>query len=58
MNGAGEQHLRAAGQTGFPYFGELILDCLERTEKAMTQAHAFAAAELSVRAQMMARRLG
>ncbi|MEM9159688.1 MAG: gfo/Idh/MocA family oxidoreductase, partial [Verrucomicrobiota bacterium] len=35
----------------FPFFGKLILDCLERTENAMTQAHAFKAAELSMQAQ-------
>ena len=38
-------------------FGELILDCLNRTEKAMTQAHAFKAAELCLRAQAAARRI-
>jgi hypothetical protein len=39
------------GTGGFPFFGDLILDCLERTENAMTQEHAFLAAELSLRAQ-------
>ena len=33
---------------GYPFFGRLITDCLERTETAMTQEHAFKAAELSV----------
>jgi len=42
------------GKVGYPYFGQLILDCINRTENAMTQAHAFKAAELCVRAQMMA----
>lgn len=51
----GEQHLHVAGQVGFRFFGELILDCLHRTEKAMTQAHAFKAAELCLRAQAEAR---
>jgi hypothetical protein len=37
--------------TGFPYFGQLIRDCLDRTETAMTQAHALKAAELSLQAQ-------
>jgi len=55
VNGEGEQHLNAEGQVGFPYFGQLILDCLERTENAMTQEHAFKAAELSVLAQQQAR---
>lgn len=53
----GEQHLNVAGQVGFRFFGELILDCLERTERAMTQAHVFKAAELCLRAQSAARRL-
>ncbi|WP_366928390.1 hypothetical protein [Cellulomonas sp.] len=39
---------------GYPYFGELVLDCLNRTENAMTQQHAFKAAELSVKAQVHA----
>lgn len=42
------------GKVGFPYFGQLILDCINRSENAMTQAHAFKAAELCVRAQMLA----
>ncbi|HLS24597.1 MAG TPA: Gfo/Idh/MocA family oxidoreductase, partial [Beutenbergiaceae bacterium] len=53
-NGEGEQHFNVNGKVGYPFFGELILDCLERTEKAMTQEHAFKAAELAVRAQMQA----
>jgi predicted dehydrogenase len=54
VDGAGEHHLRTNGEVGYPYFGQLILDCLERTETAMTQEHAFKAAELSVRAQQAA----
>ncbi|MBI3830111.1 MAG: Gfo/Idh/MocA family oxidoreductase [Planctomycetes bacterium] len=50
----GEREMNVAGQVGFPYFGQLILDCLNRTEDAMTQAHAFKAGELCVRAQEMA----
>ncbi|MBL9216586.1 MAG: Gfo/Idh/MocA family oxidoreductase [Opitutaceae bacterium] len=53
----GEHHLNLAGQVGFPFFGELILDCLNRTERAMTQAHAFKAAELCLKAQECAQRL-
>ncbi|MFT4122273.1 MAG: Gfo/Idh/MocA family oxidoreductase [Microbacteriaceae bacterium] len=55
VNGDGERRIDAAGTVGYPFFGELILDCLNRTENAMTQAHAFKAAELSVRAQAQAR---
>jgi predicted dehydrogenase len=57
VDGKGEHHIEVAGQVGFRYFGELILDCLNRTEKAMTQRHAFKAAELCLRAQAAARRL-
>ena len=57
MNGEGERYVNASGTVGFPFFGQLILDCLNRTENAMTQAHAFKAAELSLRAQASARDL-
>lgn len=53
----GEHYLNVAGKVGFPFFGRLILDCLNRTETAMTQAHAFKAAELCLRAQLAARRI-
>jgi predicted dehydrogenase len=54
----GEQHIDVAGRVGFPFFGEFILDCLNRTEGAMTQAHAFKAAELCLLAQSAAQRIG
>lgn len=50
-NGSGEKYINAHGVTGCPFFGELILDSLNRTEKAMTQHHAFKAAELCLIAQ-------
>ncbi len=53
----GEHHLPVAGQVGFRFFGELILDCLNRTEKAMTQTHVFKAAELCLRVQAAAKRI-
>jgi hypothetical protein len=46
-----------AGKVGYRFFGEFILDCLHRTEKAMTQAHAFKAAEICLRAQAAATRV-
>lgn len=49
-----EQKIECQGRVGFPFFGEFILDCLNRTENAMTQAHAFKAAELSMKAQLLA----
>jgi len=57
VNHEGEHHLDLAGKVGYPYFGELILDCLHRTERAMTQAHAFKAAELCLLAQAQAVRI-
>ena len=57
VNGQGEQYFNANGVTGFPFFGQLILDCLNRTENAMTQAHAFKAAELCLQAQEKAVRI-
>jgi predicted dehydrogenase len=53
----GEHHISCAGKIGYPFFGELILDCLNQTEKAMTQEHAFKAAELCLKAQAKAVRL-
>jgi Predicted dehydrogenases and related proteins len=54
VDGEGEKHFSVHGKVGFPFFGNLILDCLDRGERAMTQEHAFKAAELCVRAQMQA----
>lgn len=53
----GEQHLELNGKVGYPFFGQLILDCLHRSEQAMTQEHAFKAAELCLKAQQQAVRL-
>lgn len=53
-NGKEEKHYHVEGKIGYPFFGQLILDCLGRTETAMTQEHAFKAAELCVKAQMQA----
>lgn len=57
VNGEGERHLDVTGKVGYPFFGELILDCLNRTEQAMTQEHAFKAAELCLKAQAQAIRI-
>lgn len=54
VNQAGEHHEHVNGKVGYPFFGELILDCIHRTEHAMTQAHAFKAAELCLLAQKQA----
>ncbi|WP_100405366.1 Gfo/Idh/MocA family protein [Bacillus solitudinis] len=54
VNEHGEKHYSLTGKVGFPFFGEFILDCLNRTEHAMTQEHAFKAAELCLIAQEQA----
>jgi predicted dehydrogenase len=57
VDGKGEHHIEVSGKAGFPFFGALITDCLERTEKAMTQEHAFRAASLCLEAQAGAQRI-
>lgn len=57
VNKDGEFHYEVTGQVGYPYFGQLILDCINRTENAMTQEHAFKAAELCVKAEMQAAKI-
>lgn len=54
VNGTYEREIDCLNDAGFPFFGELILDSLNRTENAMTQEHAFKAAELSMQAQVLA----
>lgn len=54
VNKHGEQHIPVGGKVAYPFFGDLILDCLNRTENAMTQEHAFKAAELCLKAQTQA----
>ena len=57
VNAQGEKRFDVCGKVGFPFFGQLILDCMNRTENAMTQAHCFKAAELGVLAQMKAEKV-
>jgi hypothetical protein len=57
VDGRASGHLSVAGKVGYRFFGEFILDCLNRTEKAMTQAHAFKAAEICLKAQAAAVRV-
>jgi predicted dehydrogenase len=57
VNRDGEQHFDVRGKVGYPFFGLLIRDVLDRTETAMTQRHAFKAAELCLKAQAAAVRI-
>lgn len=56
VDNQGDTEIECKGRVGFPFFGRLILDVLNRTEHAMTQEHAFTAAELSMTAQAFADR--
>ncbi len=53
----GMQHIDCSGEE-LPYGRKLVYDILHRTETAMSQEHCFHAAELALRAQAMAERLG
>jgi predicted dehydrogenase len=57
VNSEREFHFSAAGKMGYPFFGDLIRDCLERTDRAMSQEHILKAAELCLKAQEQAVRL-
>jgi predicted dehydrogenase len=57
VDGRGEHYLAVEGKVGYPFFGELVLDCLARTDRAMSQAHAFKAAELCLTAEQQAERM-
>ncbi|MFV0415856.1 MAG: Gfo/Idh/MocA family protein [Chthoniobacterales bacterium] len=54
VNQEKEERVQVTGKIGYPFFGELILDVLNRSEKAMTQEHIFKAAEISLKAQVVA----
>jgi predicted dehydrogenase len=49
-----EVRLDAKGSVGHRFFSQFIRDCLNRSEDAMSQEHAFKAAELCMRAQQFA----
>ncbi|HSK70019.1 MAG TPA: Gfo/Idh/MocA family oxidoreductase [Candidatus Limnocylindria bacterium] len=57
VNHREESHADVTGKAGYPFFGRLVTDCLYRTENAMTQEHAFKAAEICLRAQEQALRV-
>ncbi|MFA7119793.1 MAG: Gfo/Idh/MocA family oxidoreductase [Sphaerochaetaceae bacterium] len=58
VNEKGEHHLQVTGKIGFPFFGELILDCLNRTERAITQRHVLEAMTITLQAQEQAIHIG
>ena len=54
VDAKGEHHLRPDPRAPMPYFSNLIRDCFERTESAMSQEHAFLSMELALKAQALA----
>ena len=54
VDGTQEREIDCLNRSGFPFFGQLIRDCIDRTENAMTQEHVFKAAQLSLQAQRVA----
>ena len=57
VDGEGEKHFPVGGKVGFPYFGRLIRDSLDRSETAMKQEHTFRAIELAIEAEQKAVRI-
>lgn len=51
VNKDGEYKYVVTGKVGFIFFGEFILDCMNRTEKAITQKHTFEAMRVAIEAQ-------
>ncbi len=51
VNGENEQYFNVDGKVGYPFFGEMVKDLINGTDYAMTQSHAFKAAELCLIAQ-------
>lgn len=56
VDAEGEHKCVATGKTGFVFFGEFILDCLNRTENAIKQDHVFRAMRVTLEAQEKAER--
>ena len=57
LDDEGEHRYDVSGKIGSPYFGQLILDCINRTENAQTMESCFKAAELCVKAAWQAVRI-
>ncbi len=51
VNKDGEHHVCVAGKMGYPFFGRMILDCINGTDTAMDQDHVFTVMKLAIMAQ-------
>lgn len=54
VDSEGEHFIDAEGTVGFPFFRDMILDCINRTENAMKQEHIFESMRLAVSAHTKA----
>ena len=54
----GERHEEVTGKTGFPFFGEFILDCMNGTDTAMDEEHVLESMRLAIEADSKAEILG
>lgn len=57
VNETRQEMINAAGKTGFPYFGQLIRDCLDGTDLALPQNHIFEVSRLAIEAEQNATRI-
>lgn len=52
---AGEHVIECQDRVGFPFFSQLIVDCIDREETSISQDHVFKACEMALQAQELAR---
>ena len=57
VDNEGEHHFTAAGLAGYPFFGKMILDCINGTDTAMNQDYILRVMELAITAQQNAREI-
>lgn len=51
VDGKSEEHYKVFGKVGFPFFGELIRECMNQDVDAMNQEHIFKSIELAIEAE-------
>jgi len=51
VNKSGEKKIEAAGKIGFEFFAQMIRDCIDKTDTAMTQEHILESTRLAIQAQ-------
>lgn len=51
VDGTGEHLFDVHGKVGYPFFGQMVRDCLDGTDTAMDQEHIFRTIELAIEAE-------